>query len=339
VRSNHGAAYSRLGRYEEAIAEYKQALAYDSRNATIRFNLALAYYKSAAVVEAADEFTKFLGSSAADHPQRLNAVLLLAECQVRLGDYQKAIDALSPLAEANPTHRVVAFVLGSAFIGDGQLNRGQAIIDKVFRNEDSAQSHLLLGSVLFHTDDVRGALREFERTIQMDSKLPTAQAWYGRALMRIGDPTKAKAAFKAELAENKNDFEANLFTGILLRQDKQLAEAFQYLARAVQLRPRDEQACYNLAAVYAAQGKPNDALPLLEGVVRENPDFSEARLLLVSVYYRLNRKADGDREKAEIHKLSDEKRAKQSDSQNHPDQVSPSKPPDNFKHHDRFKEE
>src|SRR5437899_519754 len=32
VRSNLGAAYSRLGRYEEAIEQYKQALAIDNSN-------------------------------------------------------------------------------------------------------------------------------------------------------------------------------------------------------------------------------------------------------------------------------------------------------------------
>src|SRR5262245_2740807 len=41
VRSNLGAAYARLGRYEEAIDQYKQALARDQRNQTIRYNLAL----------------------------------------------------------------------------------------------------------------------------------------------------------------------------------------------------------------------------------------------------------------------------------------------------------
>ena len=338
VRSNLGAAYSRLGRYEDAIAEYKKALEYENDNEAIRFNLALAYYKGGVFVEAADELTKFLSAADSDHPQRPTAVLLLAECQVRLGDYKKAIDSLLPLAEADPNDRVVAFLLGSAFIYDGQLNRGRTIIDRVFRNEDSAQAHLLLGTILFLTDDLPGATKEFERSIQLDPKLPTVQAWYGRVLMRVGNSTKAKAAFKSELAENKNDFDANLFTGVLLRQDKQFDEAFQYLSRAVQLRPKDQHARYNLAAVYASQGKPKDALPLLESVTKEYPEFSEARLLLVSVYYRLNRKADGDREKAVLQKLSDEKRPTQSDSQKS-NQISPIKAPNNFKHHqDQFKE-
>jgi tetratricopeptide (TPR) repeat protein len=98
------------------------------------------------------------------------------------------------------------------------------------------------------------------------------------------------------------------------------------LSRAAQLRPRDQYARYHLAAVYAALGKPEQALPLLEGVVKEYGDFVEARVLLASVYYRLNRKADGDREKMNIQRLNSEQQAKQPGSQ---DQNTPTtKPPE-----------
>src|SRR5215510_14664029 len=53
VRSNLGAAYSALGRYEEAIDQYKRALLVDGANHAIRVNLALAYYKAAWFKEAA----------------------------------------------------------------------------------------------------------------------------------------------------------------------------------------------------------------------------------------------------------------------------------------------
>lgn len=329
VRSNLGAAYSRLGRYEDAITQYTEALNLDNRNKTIRFNLALAYYKGAMFVEAADEFTKFLASAAADVPQRPNAVLLLADCQVRLGNYKKVIESLSPLAEAEPKNRAVAFLLGSALISDGQLNQGQVLIDRVFHDEDSAEAHLLLGSTLLLADDGHGAIKEFERGIQLDPNLPTLQAWYGRALMRMGDAARAKTAFHAELAKNQNDFDANLFLGVLLRQDKEFDDALQYLSRAVRLRPRDQYARYHMAAVYAALARPKDALPLLEGVAKEYPDFSEARVLLASVYYRLNRKEDGDREKAAVQKLSAEQQAKQPGVQDNRSQPAPIKPPDN----------
>jgi tetratricopeptide (TPR) repeat protein len=328
VRSNLGAAYSRLGRYEDAIGQYQQALTRDPRNDPIRFNLALAYYKGALFNEAAEEFTRFLAAAVVDSPQRPNAVLLLADCQVRIGDYKKVIESLTPLADANPNDRTVAFLLGSALIGDGQVTRGQVLIDKVFHDEDSAQAHLLLGSILLLADDGHGAIREFERAIQLDPKLPTLHAWYGRALMRMGDAAKARTAFLGELEQNQNDFDANLFLGVVLRQDKEFDEAFKYLSHAVHLRPRDQYARYHVAAVYAAVGKPKDALPLLEGVAKEFPEFTEARVLLASVYYRLNRKEDGDREKAAVQKLTAEQQAKQPGAENTKSQPPVPKPPE-----------
>ncbi len=310
VRSNLGAAYSGLGRYELAIDQYKQALATDAGNQTIRFNLAMAYYKAAWFSEAATELDRFLASSTAS-PKAANARMILADCQVRLGDYKKVIALLSPVADAEPDNRAVAYLLGSALIGDGQLDRGQQIIDRVFRSDDSAEARLLMGSILLLADDAQSALKEIQRAIEINPKLPAVQAWYGRVLMRLGDSDKAKAAFKIELASNANDFDANLYMGILLRQDKLLEEAQVYLTRAVQLRPREQYARYHLAAVYAAAGKPGDARSLLEGVLKEHEDFVEARVLLASVYYRLNRKEDGDREKAIIQKLNAEQQMKQ----------------------------
>ncbi len=310
VRSNLGAAYSALGRYEDAIEQYKRALVIDSSNYPVRFNLALAYYKAAWFSEAAAELERFIAAAPLS-ASVTNAKLVLADCHVRLGDYKKVIASLSPLADADPDNRTLAYLLGSALIGDGQLDKGQAIIDRLFRHEDSAEAHLLMSSILLLADDAQSALKEMQRALELNAKLPSVQAWYGRVLMRLGDTEKAKVAFKTELASNANDFESNLYLGVLLRQDKQLDEARTHLQRAIQLRPREQYARYHLAAVYAAAGKPADALPLLEGVLKEHGDFVEARVLLASVYYRLNRKVDGDREKALIQKSNAEQQAKQ----------------------------
>lgn len=310
VRSNLGAAYSALGRYEQAIEQYKRALLIDGTNPAIRFNLALAYYKAAWFTEAATELEKFL-KAAPNSPQSINAQLVIADAYVRLGEYKKVIQGLSPLADADPSNRTVAYLLGSALIGDGQLEQGQAIIDRLFRHEDSAEAHLLMASILLLADDAQGALKEAQRAIELNPKLPGLQAWHGRVLMRLGDTEKAKAGFRTELAANPNDFESNLYLGMLLRHDKEIEAALSHLKRAIQLRPRDQYARYHLAAVYAAAGKPADALPLLEGVLKEHAGFVEARVLLASVYYRLNRKADGDREQALIQKSNAEQQAKQ----------------------------
>jgi tetratricopeptide (TPR) repeat protein len=330
ARINLGAAYARLGRYEEAITQYTLALARDQRNQTTRYNLALAYYKAALFAEAAGEMAPLTAVIQKDQPEWLSAVLILADCQVRMGEYKKVIDLLSPLEATYAENRAFAYLLGNALISDKQIAKGQALIDRVFRGEDSAEARLLIGSILLLADDKHAAVKEFERALELNPKLPSLQAWHGRALMRLGDSEGAVSAFKRELADNPNDFEANLYLGILLKRDRSLDEAFDHLARATRLRPRDSYARFHLASLHAARGKPAEALPLLEAVAKEYPDFTEARVLLATVYYRLNRKADGDREQAIVQKLTAEQQAKEPGAQDgaaHPKGVKPPSDP------------
>lgn len=331
VRSNLGAAYSGRGRYEDAIEQYKLALAVDGRNQTILRNLALAYYKAALFAEAAAELTRFVAAAPEGLDLRKDAVLLLADCLVRLGEYKKVIELLSPLEAIDPNNRTLAYVLGSALVGDGQVQRGQLIIDRVFRGDDSAEGRLLIGSILLLADDGQNAIKELEKAIELNPKLPTLRAWYGRALMRMGDGEKARSAFKSELSDNPNDFDANLFLGVLLRQAKAFDEAFGYITRATKLRPRDSYARYHLGALYTSMGKPGEARVLLEDVVKEYPDFVEARVLLASVYYRLNRKAEGDRQREIVDRLNAEQQSKQPGAQDPGVRGGTTKPPEDLK--------
>src|SRR5262245_18951829 len=157
VRSNLGAAYARLGRYEEAIAQYKQALARDHSNQTTRYKLALAYYKAALFAEAAAEMAPLTASIPKDQPEWLSAVLIQADCDSRLSEYKKVIEWLSPLEATYGDKRAFAYLFGNALISENKIAKGQALIDRVFRGEDSAEARLLIGSILLLADDKHAA--------------------------------------------------------------------------------------------------------------------------------------------------------------------------------------
>ncbi len=56
-----------------------------------------------------------------------------------------------------------------------------------------------------------------------------------------------------------------------------------------------------------AEGKVDQARAALEALVAEHPSFSEAHVSLAGVYYRLQRKEDGDRQQAIVRALAAEK--------------------------------
>jgi lipopolysaccharide biosynthesis regulator YciM len=81
------------------------------------------------------------------------------------------------------------------------------------------------------------------------------------------------------------------------------------LARALQVRPGDLRALYQVGAVDLAAGKLEKACTTLEEVVAQAPQFLEAHVSLAQAYYRLKRKADGDRLRLIVNKLRAERDA------------------------------
>ena len=77
------------------------------------------------------------------------------------------------------------------------------------------------------------------------------------------------------------------------------------------MRPLDPGARYSLGSLYVATGKIAEARQLLEGVVRDAPELTQAHVLLATVYYRLKMKEEGDRERAIVEKLTAGAQARQ----------------------------
>src|SRR5438046_6330444 len=147
--SNLGAVLSAQGRYEEAVARYRAALGVDARRTAVRLNLAVALRKAGRTEEAAAELERVV----AETPSARNAVVLLAECRVRLGEYGQAAALLTPLHDASPDDRAVTYLLGLSLVQDKQLDRGQQLLDRVLRDGESAETRLLMGTAKLGAGD------------------------------------------------------------------------------------------------------------------------------------------------------------------------------------------
>lgn len=314
ARSNLGAALARLGRFQEAIEQYNRALLLDGNNPGIRFNLAVAYYKSARVVSAAKELEKVI----ALQPENPNATLLLADCYLQMGEYARIIALLTPQEAKYSDNKAIAYLLGTALLREKQVEKGQRLIEKIMREGDSAEARMLMGTTHLMTADYTNALKEFAAAVKLNPKLPTVHSYYGRALVMTGNSDQAKEEFRLELENNPNDFDANLQTGVILKQDQNPEEALKYFRRALLVRPGEPNARFYIESIHVGQGKFQEALPELEKLVKDAPDFVEAHVMLATVYYRLKRKADGDREQAIVNKLNAERQAKQPGAQEKP---------------------
>ena len=56
------------------------------------------------------------------------------------------VELLSPLEKDSPNDKALIYLLGTALIRDNQPARGQVLVDRILRDGESAEAHLLLGT-------------------------------------------------------------------------------------------------------------------------------------------------------------------------------------------------
>src|SRR5258708_3285261 len=274
ARSNLGAVFAKLGRYQEAIDAYQLALKTAPPDAApfLRLNLGLAYYKSFQIPKAAEILTVLHQ----EQPDNLNATLLLADCHLRMGGFKQVIELLDPIEAAQPANRGITYLLGMAYLRDGQVSKGQQRVNLILRDGESAEGRFLLAMGMFVGGDYPAAVKVFSRAIELNPNVPSLQSFYGQALLNTGDADAAAKAFRSELAANPNDFDANFQLAAILSNRRQLAEALPLLERAVQVRPASTAA--RAALPKAKSGEVDVAItPGGVAVGSPAPDFSLPR--------------------------------------------------------------
>ncbi len=299
ARSNLGAALAKLGRYDEAIVEYQKAEKLLPGDVHVGMNLALAFQKSGRLTESCQK----LSALHAGAPQETQITLLLADCNLRLGEYDRVIELLQPVERQDPSDLGTAYMLGTALMRTRRIAEGQVLLDRILRQGDSVEAHFLLGTRFFESGDYPAAVKELAKAIALNRRLPQLQSFYGRALLNTGDPVGAAAAFREELAENPNDYAANLALGEILIVSKQYAEAMPLIEAALRLRPESIEARLALGECLSGTGRLPEARERLEAVVQAMPASLQAHRVLFSVYTRLHLASQAAQEREIVNRL------------------------------------
>jgi tetratricopeptide (TPR) repeat protein len=301
VRANLGAALAKLGRYDEAIVQYRAVLA-KKDNADLRLNLALAYYKKGALREAVQQFKTLRGAQRGD----TRIATLLADCYARLGLDEQAIAVLTPVEAAHPDDLAVAWLLGSALIRAGHKREGLDRVDRVARQGNRPEAYLLAGQTALKMNEFEPARDYADAALRLNPRLPGADTLRGTVLSYLGDTEGAIAALRKAVDADPKDFNAQVTLGAVLHTERDLDGARQHLQRALQLKPDSNLARYEWARLERTEGHVEAAVKDFERVVHDDPNWAQPHVELAALYFRLNRQEDGDRERATFDRLTAE---------------------------------
>ena len=290
VRSNLGAAWAGLGRYEDAIDQYQQALAVEDDPA-VRHNLAVALLKTGRAGEAALQSRRVLDAQ----PGNRDALLLLAECQLRQGEDESAVALLRGAPVALQDDKAVAYLLGTALLNLDRLGEAQSVMDRVLKG-DTPEGHVLLGSMYSRRGDwtaALGGVREGagERGEAAARQLPLRRGAHEGA-QRLGG---GRGRFPGGARRRPEPLRVEPAARHAAARGGRHEEALVYLDRAARLHGDDLAVKFSLGAALLATGRMEEARRLLEDVSAAAPGHLPTQMQLALLYTRLGRPEDAAR--------------------------------------------
>ena len=298
--SNLSLAYLQSGQPSQALPGLRRAREALPEHAGIAYFLGLAYFQTERHAEARELLAWVLNRQPANH----QALHLFGLCLFKLGDLEDGIRALERVVASDPNNRQAVYTLGSAYIKAGRAESAQALVSERLRDDETPEALLIKGSLHLARKQFREALALLQRARSGNARLPTLHSQVGVALLYAGRREQAAAEFRAELAINPGDFNANAFLGWLVQQDGETARALDLLERAYSLNESDAGVQYLLAQAHSARGSWSDAETLLRRVVEAQPTFTPAHVMLARAYAKLKRRDQFRRQQEIIKQLN-----------------------------------
>ncbi len=186
----------------------------------------------------------------------------LALLMNRFGEFEAASQLLLPFAEENNQAPTVIEALGLAVLRKTWLP-AEIPTEQRAAVEQAGRAAFYMGAR--RADEGRAEMEELLASRPDD---PDVRYAYGTMLIQ-SDPEAAQAELRKVLAARPSDYHANLMLGTLLSKDRRFDEALALLEKARDARPEAILARYQIATLYLATDRAEDARKLLEAITAE----------------------------------------------------------------------
>lgn len=300
-----GLAKLRDGCFADAIDRFRDAITADRAFLDAYYHLALAHYRSGQALQAERILTRLTG--AAPHDPDVHLLLCRVRRDLKLD--REAEKALAPVIRGSLLTEEQVLDASYELLSLGNRRRAIRFLHREVRhNPYSVKLIYRLGRTYADLGQERAAQRCFEQCLSLQPDHSDAKRALDRILRDENGATKSKRFLRSRknkagksdaILNNTEKHEAaNLISGGEDTQEDTgllLALACSYetegnrdAAIKVLERIKDDAnvrgfACYRLGKLYHSLGRHDEAVSVLNLALEEDPDFEEARELMVSI--------------------------------------------------------
>jgi tetratricopeptide (TPR) repeat protein len=248
-----------------------------------------------------------------NHPHSARAYYDLGYVLFRTHQIGASIEALAKSLELDINNAEAHKILGLDFTIIGKYDEAQIEMEQAVRlKPDSAEIHYFLGRTHYTTNAFPLAKREFEEATRLDPSYMKAYNNLALTMEAMGDDNAALANYEKAFLLNeqqglKSEWPYVNVCALYNRQNKP-EQALPYCQKATELNPQSDQAYFETARAHMSQQDWEQAAKALQNAIKINPHFARFHYVLGTVYRKLGKSEDGEKEMQVFRKLSEESR-------------------------------
>ena len=272
-----GTALNRQEKLDEAVAAYKEAIRIQPGYAQAHYNLGLSLGAQGNLDEAIPAYKEAI---------RINPKYEIAHCDLgnALHNQGKLDEAIAEYKEAiriNPKYDRAYYCMGNSLSAQGRVDEAiDSFKESIRLNPRFSWVHVNLGKLLDDLGSVDESIAEYKEAIRLQPGIPAGYHNLGIALHEKGKLDESIAAYK-EAIRNYPDFaDAHNGLGIALCDQRKLDESIAEYHEAIRINPGFAFAHNNLSVALRLHGRLNEAVAEAKLAIRIQPGFPAAYLNL-----------------------------------------------------------
>ncbi len=269
LRFNIGRAYLTLHELDAAAVQLREAVNLKPDFVPPRLAMAQIYLFKRQFGDALTESGEVLKYD----PQNSVAKLIRTAGLMGSGMLDEARSEVENTLKGNPNSAEALFQLGLLNLAQKKLDQSEAAFTKM-RNIVPGDSRPVFGlaEVSFARGDSAGALRLLQDQVDKFPERTDFRLALANSLLRASRFQEAIGQYKYLLSKDPQSASLHLRIGETYRRSGDLKASVEHFEKARSLAPKDPQASLYLAISYDTGGRRNDAKPLYEEVLNEQPD-------------------------------------------------------------------
>lgn len=276
-----GNVYLLLKKRQEAKDAYKKAVNISGKAVSALLTLSNLYMQEGLHGDA----IKMSEQALSLDPKSLNARGILAECHLFTGKYEEAENYLREMLKLDPSSYSAHFTLARVKYSMGQFDEciEECKICLRGRPED-VQLHNVLGLAYAKKGDIKTALAEFGKIIDIDDNFAPAYIELGNLNLITGQPKAASELYKKALSINPTAIAAQFGLGNAYAQMRLHNQAIETFNTVLKDRPENVKTYISLAETYFLAGDNTKALDTVKKAIEIAPTNALAYTLLARIY-------------------------------------------------------